>query len=115
MSDGAGGPLLGDIATVTPGTTPGELDHYNSQRTVNVVANLATHDLGAAGDGVERAIAAAGAPPRGTTVAIHGQVEQLRLTLRGLEEGLALAVLVIVLLLTANFQSLRDAIAILFM
>jgi multidrug efflux pump subunit AcrB len=115
MNDGAAGPLLRDIATITPGTTPGELDHYNSQRTVNVVANLATDDLGAAGAGVERAIAAAGTPPRGTTVAIHGQVEQMRLTLRSLEEGLALAVLVVLLLLTANFQSLRDAVVILLM
>ncbi len=115
MPEGATGPLLRDVATVTPGTTPGELDHYNSQRTLNVVANLATNDLGAAAAGVERAIAATGAPPRGTTVAIHGQVEQMRLALGSLVEGLALAVLVIVLLLTANFQSVRDALVVLAM
>jgi multidrug efflux pump subunit AcrB len=115
MPEGAAGPLLRDVATVTPGTTPGELDHYNSQRTVNIVANLANNDLGGAAAGVEHAIASAGTPPRGTTVAIHGQVEQMRLTLRSLEEGLALAVLVIVLLLTANFQSVRDALVVLAM
>jgi multidrug efflux pump subunit AcrB len=115
MADGAQGPLLRDVASVTPGTTPGELDHYNSQRTVDVVANVAGTDLGAAADAVDRAVAAAGAPPRGTTVAIHGQVEQMRLTLRSLVEGLALAVLVILLVLTANFQSIRDALAVIAM
>ena len=115
MADGAAGPLMRDVATVTPGTTPGELDHYNSQRTVNVVANVAGDDLGAAGAAVDRALAQAGTPPRGTSVAVHGQVEQMRLTLTSLEEGLALAVLVVVLLLTANFQSIRDALVVLTM
>src|SRR5262249_31621097 len=113
MRDGAPGPLLRDVAAVTPGTTPGELDHYNSQRTVNVVANVAGDDLGAAADAVDRAIAAAGARPRGTSVDTHGQVEQMRSTLRSLEEGLALAVLVVFLLLAANFQSVRDALVVL--
>ncbi|HEY6034406.1 MAG TPA: efflux RND transporter permease subunit, partial [Kofleriaceae bacterium] len=115
MRDGASGPLLRDVATVTPGTTPGELDHYNSQRTVNVVANIAGTDLGAAADAVERAVASAGTPPRGTTVATHGQIDQMRSTLRSLAEGLALAVLVVFLLLTASFQSVRDALVVLLM
>jgi len=115
MPEGATGPLLRDVAAVTPGTTPGELDHYNSQRTVNVVANVAGADLGAAAAAVDRAIAAAGLPPRGTTVATHGQVEQMRSTLRSLAEGLALAVLVVFLLLSASFQSMRDAFVVLLM
>src|SRR5262249_7723662 len=115
MTDGASGPLLRDIATVTPGKAPGELDHYNSQRTVSVVANLGGNDLGAAAGQVERAIAAAGEPPRGVTVAMHGQAEQMRLTLRSLEEGLAIAVIVVLLLLAAAFQSFRDAFAVMLM
>ena len=42
------GPLLGDVATIENGTTPGQVSHYNSQRTVSVVANVAGSDLGAA-------------------------------------------------------------------
>jgi multidrug efflux pump subunit AcrB len=109
MLDGEPRPLLGDVATVTPGKTYGEYDHLNSQRTLTVIANVAGNDLGRAASDVERAVKAAGDPPRGATVAIHGQVEQMRTTLDSLKEGLGLAVVVVLLLLIANFQSIRDA------
>ncbi len=103
---------LRDVATVTPGTTPGELDHYNSQRTISIVANIAGEDFGAAGAAVERAIASVGPPPRGVTVAVHGQTEQLRLAVDGLETGLAIAIIAVLLLMIAAFQSPRDAIVV---
>jgi CzcA family heavy metal efflux pump len=112
MPDGAPRPLVSDVATVSPGKTPGEIDHWNSQRTLSVIANVAGHDLARAARQVEAAIQRAGAPPRGSTVAAHGQVEQMLATLSSLREGLALAILVILLLLAANFQSIRVALVI---
>jgi CzcA family heavy metal efflux pump len=112
MPDGAPRPLVSDVATVTPGQTPGELDHWNSQRTLSVIANVPGHDLARAAREVEAAIKRAGAPPRGTTVAAHGQIEQMLTTLSSLREGLLLAIVVILLLLAANFQSLRAALVI---
>jgi multidrug efflux pump subunit AcrB len=111
MGDGAPRPLLGDVATVSDGTTPGQVSHYNSQRTVRVTANVAGSDLGAATRDVEAALQHVGAPPRGVNIAVRGQVEQMRTTLDGLRTGLGLAVVVVLLLLTANFQSFRDALA----
>ena len=108
MVDGAARPLLGDIATVTNGTTPGQLSHYNSQRTVRVTANVAGSDLGAAGRDVERALRTVTEPPRGVTVTVRGQVEQLRTTQDGLRTGLGLAVVAVLLLLAANYQSFRE-------
>jgi multidrug efflux pump subunit AcrB len=58
---------------------------------------------------VDRAIAAAGAPPRGATVSIRGQIAPMRETLRNIAAGLAVAVVVIFLLLAGHFQSLRLA------
>ncbi len=113
MQDGASRPVLGDIATIAPGTTPGEIDHYNSQRTVSVTANVAGDDLGRAADAVERAVHDAGEPPHGALVTVHGQVEQMRATLASLREGLALALVVVFLLLAASFQSLRAPLAVL--
>jgi multidrug efflux pump subunit AcrB len=104
--------LLRDVASVTPGTTPGELDHYNSQRTISIVANIAGEDFGAAGAEVQRAIASVGAPPHGVTVAVHGQTEQLRLAVDSLETGLLIAIVVVLLLLVAAFQSPRDALVV---
>lgn len=112
MTDPAANTLLRDVATVTPGTTPGELDHYNSQRTVSIVANIAGEDFGAAGAEVRRALTSVGPPPRGVTVAVHGQTEQLRLAIDGLDTGLAIAIVVVLLLLIAAFQSPRDAVVV---
>jgi multidrug efflux pump subunit AcrB len=112
MTDPAANTLLRDVATVTPGTTPGEIDHYNSQRTISIVANIAGDDFGAAGGEVERALASVGAPPRGVTVSVHGQTEQLRLAVDSLEIGLAIAIVVVLLMMIAAFQSPRDALVV---
>lgn len=111
--DGSTRAFLRDVASIHDGTTPGEIDHYNSQRTIHVTANVASADLGKAAADVERALAAIGAPPKGTTVAMHGQAEQMRTTLVSLREGLALAVIVVLLMLAANFQSVREPIVVL--
>ena len=113
MPDPSAPTLLGDLATVSAGTTLGEVDHYNSQRTIPVVANLFGSDLGGASAAVERAIAELGSPPRGITVSLRGQAEQMRLTLGSLREGLLLAIVAVLLLLAANFQSLREPLMVL--
>jgi multidrug efflux pump subunit AcrB len=113
MPDGSPRPILGDLSTVTPGRTLGEIDHLNSQRTISVLANVGGRDLGAAAKAVERVVAAAGQLPRGARVAIHGQVEQMLTTLASLREGLLLAIVVVLLLLIANFQSIRDSLIVL--
>jgi multidrug efflux pump subunit AcrB len=113
MPGGAPRPLLGDVAQVVGGKTFGELDHLNSQRMISVTANIVGGNLARAATEVDRVIRQAGTPPRGTTVAIHGQAEQMEKTLASLKEGVALAIIVVLLLLTANFQSLRDALTVL--
>jgi multidrug efflux pump subunit AcrB len=113
MQDGSSRAFLRDVAEIREGTTPGEIDHYNSQRAVHVTANLAGDDLGKAAQDVERAVASLGAPPKGTTVQLHGQAEQMRTTLTSLQEGLAVSILVVLLLLAANFQSVREPLVVL--
>ncbi|HEX7546650.1 MAG TPA: efflux RND transporter permease subunit, partial [Gemmatimonadaceae bacterium] len=104
--------LLSDVATVYSTTAPGAIDRINSQRAVTVTANLQGSDLGGAGRAVSRALASLPAPPAGTTVSVHGQIEQLSETLASLTGGLLLAITVVLLLLTASFQSVRAALAV---
>jgi multidrug efflux pump subunit AcrB len=113
MQDGSGRAFLRDVADIRRGTTPGEIDHFNSQRAIHVTANLAGRDLGRAARDVDHAIASLGPPPQGATVELHGQAEQMRTTMGGLRRGLGLAVLVVFLMLAANFQSLREPVAVL--
>jgi multidrug efflux pump subunit AcrB len=113
MQDGSAAANVRDVATVREGTTPGEVDHYNSQRAIHVTANLVGDDLGKATSDAERAIASVGTPPKGIAVSLHGQAEQMRTSLASLREGLGLAVVVVLLLLAANFQSVRDPVVVL--
>ena len=59
-----------------------------------------------------RRLPAPGAAPRGVNVFMRGQVPAFEETLSGLRTGLLLSVVVIFLLLAANFQSFRLAIAV---
>jgi len=105
--------LLRDVADVKFGTTMGEVDRYNMQRVISLTANLHGEYLGDAARQVQQALSRVGNPPRGVTVAVRGQIPPLEETVSGLRTGLLLSILVIFLLLTFNFQSLRLAITVL--
>jgi len=111
MIDGSH-PELGDVAAMSPGTMPGLIERYNGQRVVSLTANLHDITLGQATRQIESAVAAAGAAPKGVAVRMRGEIPALEQTISGLRIGLLLAVLVIFLLLAANFQSLRLALAV---
>ena len=104
--------LLRDIARVDQGTMPGEYDRYNMKRVVSLTANISVEDLGRVSGHVDRAIARAGAPPQGATVEVRGQIAPMREILGGLGIGLGMSAVVILLLLTANFQSIRLALVV---
>jgi multidrug efflux pump subunit AcrB len=112
MQNGRSQPRLTDVAAFKLGTMPGLIERYNGQHVVSLTANLHGPTLGEAVVQINRAIAAAGAPPKGVTVKLRGEAPALEQTLSGLRLGLLLAVLVIFLLLSANFQSVRLALAI---
>jgi multidrug efflux pump subunit AcrB len=105
-------PLLGDVASLKMGTMPGQIDRYNGQRVVSLTANIHGITLGEATPQLKSAVAGAGAPPRGVSVTMRGEVPALEQTISVLRIGLLLAVGVIFLLLAANFQSLRLALAV---
>ena len=66
--------MVRDVAKVRTGTTPGEIDRSAMQRYLSITANVEGEDLGRATAQIDRAIAAAGEPPRGVRVSVRGQV-----------------------------------------
>ncbi|UHG93771.1 efflux RND transporter permease subunit [Spirosoma oryzicola] len=102
-------PTLGDIATITPTTVPGEYDRIGPRRIITVSANINNKDLGTATRDVQAAIAAAGDPPKGSVVELRGLAQLLQETLSSLQFGLGLAIVVVFLLLAANYQSFKVA------
>jgi len=106
-------PLLGDVADVSYGNVVGEYHRLNGQRMVTLTANVSGQDLGRVSKQLDDALKRAGTPPRGVRVEIRGQVAPMKQTLTNLGIGLLVAVLVIFLLLSANFQSMRLAFVVL--
>jgi multidrug efflux pump subunit AcrB len=112
MQNGNSQPRLTDVAAFKLGTMPGVIERYNGQHVVSLTANIHGVTLGEAAKKLNQAIATAGTPPKGVSVKMRGEIPPLEETLSGLRIGLLLAVLVIFLLLAANFQSVRLALAI---
>jgi multidrug efflux pump subunit AcrB len=107
------GPFLRDVAMVGLGSAPGQYDRYNQQRMITITSNVSGQDLGGVAREVAEAIRRTGEAPRGVTVNVRGQVPPMQQTLSGLQSGLLLAIVVILLLLTGYFQSFRIALVVL--
>ncbi len=105
-------PLLSQLADLRTTTVPGELDRMNGLWMLAISANLGNNNLGAAARDINRALKEAGDPPRGVTATVRGQVNALSQIFGELSIGLAAAIVVILLLLTANFQSFRLALVV---
>ena len=104
--------LLRNIASVSEGTAPQTYERYNLVRVVSLTANIHGSDLGTVAKAIHAAIKEAGAPPAKTSVAVRGQIPPMEEMFAGLRNGLLLAVVVIFLLLMANFQSVRLAVVV---
>src|SRR3569833_3859679 len=100
-------PVLGDVAQIRQDTTYGENDDVGSLPMLTVTANINKMDLGTATGDVNKALKDMGEPPRGMTVQPRGMSTTLPDTLDSLQTGLIVAVLVIFLMLAANFQSFK--------
>ena len=106
-------PVLGDVASILPDTTRGENDNLGALPYVSVTANLYKTDLGTASEEVDKIIASLGELPRGLFIERIGLSTVLSDTLSSLQSGLLVAIVVIFLMLAANFQSFKVPLVIL--
>jgi multidrug efflux pump subunit AcrB len=105
-------PLLRQLATLEPTTVPGELDRKNGLWMLALSANVGSNDLGGAVGAINDALKEVGGAPKGVKAEVRGQVSALGQIFGELAVGLGAAIVVILLLLTANFQSLRLALVV---
>uniref|UniRef100_UPI003F717963 efflux RND transporter permease subunit n=1 Tax=Dyadobacter sp. TaxID=1914288 RepID=UPI003F717963 len=106
-------PVLADVATFSVDTLPGEYARIGPRRFVTVSANIHHQDLGSATRSVEKVIAGLGAGPKGLVTEVKGMSSLLTETLDSLQLGLGIAIVVIFLLLAANYQSFKLSLVIL--
>ena len=109
VKNGKKGLLMRNVAEVREGTSVGEYDRLNLQRTISVRANISGEDLGRVTKAVRAAMTRLGAPPRGVSLSLRGQITTLEQIFGGLQSGLVVTVVAIFLLLMANYQSWKLA------
>ncbi|MGJ1323236.1 efflux RND transporter permease subunit [Sphingobacterium faecium] len=113
LSKNADRPVLGDVATITAVKTLGESYNLGTMGYTTVTANVHQTDLGRAQKDVQAAIDSLGELPKGVTVQVAGRAPVLDNTMKSLSGGLLIAIVVIFLMLTANFQSFKVSLTIL--
>jgi hydrophobic/amphiphilic exporter-1 (mainly G- bacteria), HAE1 family len=98
---------LNQVADVIPILTPTEVDHYQLQRTVDVYVAPTGEDIGTPRREIEKILAGTNLPPN-TRVNIRGLVLTMESSFKSFGLGLFLAVLLVYLILVAQFSSFVD-------
>lgn len=102
-------PLLGGLASIKRTASNAVVSQYDIQTMVQIYATAQGRDLGAVATDIRKAIAdTAKDVPRGSRVALLGQVETMDSAFAGLLFGLLGAIVLIYLLIVVNFQSWSD-------
>ncbi len=97
--------LLSNVATISHSVDPAVVEHYTIQRVIDVNCAVAGRDLGGTSAAVQRVINGLGQLPPGTKVTIRGQSQAMRQSFTTLGAGIVLAIILVYLLMVANFQS----------
>jgi multidrug efflux pump subunit AcrB len=98
---------LDAVTSVRRIEAPTEVDHYQLRRVIDVYVSPRTEELGRVASQVD-AIVAAVDKPEGVRVAMRGTVQGMRESFRSFGLGLGLAVVLVYLILVAQFRSFVD-------
>ncbi|MDB5111378.1 MAG: efflux transporter permease subunit [Mucilaginibacter sp.] len=102
-------PTLGDVATLKISTMVEQYDRKGAVRFLSIGANINQVDLGRASKAVDKVIKDAGQPPVGIKVEKRGLTSLLDETMSSLQSGLLITIIVLLLMLAANYQSFKLA------
>ena len=99
--------MLGSVSTITRTTSPTEIDHYQIQRVIDIYVNPAGEDLGQVASGID-GILRASQLQRGVRVDLRGMVQGMRASFHSFAVGLLLSIILLYLILVAQFKSFID-------
>jgi multidrug efflux pump subunit AcrB len=105
--------LLRDVATIDNQRHPAEADHYNIQREVDVLVSPRTDDLGGTQSAVQEALKRV-ALPEDVRVTLRGSVAAMQESFSSFGSGLLMAVVLLYLVMVAQFRSFLDPFIIMF-
>ncbi len=101
--------LFGNLSTEYRDVAPAVVNHYNVAPVYDVSAGTERRDRGGGACEVDRIMAKPQPTlPRGTTLVMRGQVQNMRSSFTGLGLGILFAILLVYIILVVNFQSWLD-------
>ena len=101
--------VLGAVASVSRNASNAVVSQYNIQSMVQIYATTQGRDLGAVAADISKILDdTAHEAPKGSTIALLGQVQTMNSAFAGLLFGLLGAIVLIYLLIVVNFQSWSD-------
>jgi len=95
------------ISNVQRIKSPTEVDHYQLRRTIDIYVRPLNEDLGRIANSIDKIIAGTDVP-QGLSVTLRGMVQGMRASFSSFAVGLTLAVVLLFLILVAQFQSFLD-------
>jgi hydrophobic/amphiphilic exporter-1 (mainly G- bacteria), HAE1 family len=105
--------LLRDVASIVPEYNPSEADHYNIQRVVDLLVSPRGQDLGGTQTAIEKALSRV-ALPKGVAIHYRGSIAAMRSSFASMGFGLFIAVLLVYLVMVAQFRSFLDPFIVMF-
>lgn len=103
---------LGSVSDIKMIQSPTEVDHYQLRRVIDVYVSPSSEDLGAVANHVDKIIAHTKLP-EGVQVTLRGSVEGMRRSFKSFGIGLILSIILVYLILMAQFSSFVDPLVIL--
>jgi multidrug efflux pump subunit AcrB len=98
---------LGEVADVKQINTPTEVDHYQIRRVIDVYVSTKTEALQKVGGAIDRLINAT-PHDRNTVIGVRGAVTEMSQAFHDFGIGLIIAILLVYLILMAQFRSFID-------
>jgi multidrug efflux pump subunit AcrB len=108
-SSGAQPQIVGNLATTSRAVIPPIATHYNIQPVIDIYAAVDGKDLGTVSTAIQKLVDDTQKElPKGSRIAIVGQVQTMNASFIGLIAGLIFAMVLVYLLMVVNFQSWTD-------
>jgi multidrug efflux pump subunit AcrB len=101
--------ILSSVAAFHRSAGPSVVSHYNAQTAFDIFGSVQDADLGFVATKIKAILQdSARDLPKGSQIALRGQVQTMQLSFHGLLLGLTVAIVLVYMLIVVNFQSLLD-------
>jgi multidrug efflux pump subunit AcrB len=105
--------LFANLATTARRAVPAVVNHYNIQQAFDVYAQPDGRDLGGVANDIDQLVKQIKPKlPRGSSINVRGQVQNMRSSFQGLIGGILAALVLVFIILMINFQTVLDPLVI---